>query len=284
MPREFKYKYKTKSMREADSRRVAMVRVRRLVVVLCIATIFLSVATYYFYVKDLENTNTIKNLQQQILITIETIQNNTRTIDTLNADIRAKKIVITELSNKLGFVQSEVQALTPIIKTYYATAVSGGEGVVIPVEVKLTKGSGLISVDIKNVELQSDVQDSVRIAVAVAQEYAGVDFSKKDVTVSFINERSELVVMDGPSAGAVITTTIIAAAENKTINTKILATGTIMQGGSIGEVGGVTEKAMAAKDFGAKIFLVPVGEKTPVAGIEVAEVKSIQEVVNLVLS
>jgi len=279
MPREFKYKYRT---RRNNLQKPAS-HFKKFAGFFCISTVILVFTVYYFYVKDLESTNTIKNLQQQILLNLELIQNQSRNIDNLNADINSKKILISELTNKLGIAQSEVQTLTPTIKTYYAAAVSIEGGIIIPFEVKLTNGTGLISVDIKNVELLGDVQDSVRTAVLVASDYTGVDFSKKDVTVSFINEQRELVSMDGPSAGAVITTSIIAATENRTINTEILATGTINPNGRIGRVGGVEEKALAAANFGADIFLVPIGEKIPIGGIEVVEVTHIQEIVNLVL-
>ena len=39
-----------------------------------------------------------------------------------------------------------------------------------------------------------------------------------------------------------------------------MVTGTINEDGTIGEVGGVLQKAKAAKELGAKLFLVPKGE------------------------
>ena len=41
-----------------------------------------------------------------------------------------------------------------------------------------------------------------------------------------------------------------------------MMTGTINPNGTIGEVGGILEKATAAKQIGAKIFLVPIGQST----------------------
>jgi uncharacterized protein len=100
--------------------------------------------------------------------------------------------------------------------------------------------------------------------------------------VTFVNEEGGIVSLDGPSAGAAITLTIIAGVLNKTPDSKFLITGTIESDGSVGQVGSVKEKATAAAASGAKVFLVPVGQKVD-SGIEVAEVRKIQEVVNLVL-
>jgi ATP-dependent Lon protease len=247
--------------------------------------VFLSFTTFYFYSQYTDSLSSIANLQMQIQGMTRIIENKTTAIENLKSEVKSKQFLISDLSNRLGIATSEIGQLTPVIKTYYTIGVTDNDkGVVIPIEVKITKGTGIISVDIKNVELLSEVQDSVRIAVKVAQDYTDIDFSKKDVTVSFINEDEGIVSLDGPSAGSVITTTIIAAAENKTLNKKILMTGTIEMDGSIGQVGGVREKALAAKEFGADVFLVPAGEKVNLPGIEIAEVKSIQEPVNLILS
>ena len=53
---------------------------------------------------------------------------------------------------------------------------------------------------------------------------------------------------------------LISDISGKPINNKILMTGTIQSDGSIGKIGGVTEKADAAGKYGAKIFLVPNGQ------------------------
>lgn len=67
-------------------------------------------------------------------------------------------------------------------------------------------------------------------------------------------------VVDGPSAGAAITSTIISLILNKTINQSIYVTGTINPDGAIGRVGGIIEKALAAAEDGGKLFIVPEGQ------------------------
>ena len=69
--------------------------------------------------------------------------------------------------------------------------------------------------------------------------------------------------MDGPSAGAAMTLLLAAelgAGGNTELKQDVLITGTINPDGTIGPVGGVPEKALAAGQHGAKLFLVPSGQ------------------------
>jgi len=226
----------------------------------------------------------IQSKQISINIFRSELENKTKVIENLNLIIKSKEDLIKTLQTRLGLAESEIQGLLPIIKRYRVVGILEGEGVVIPIEVKITNGTGVVSVDIKNVEFLSEIQESIRIAVDVAQTRTNTDLSNKDITISFINDRPEIVSIDGPSAGAAITTTIIAAAENKTANEKILVTGTIEKDGSIGRVGGIEQKALAAANYGASIFLVPKGQKIEMEPLQIVEVKNIIEVSNLVLS
>ncbi|MEM4650105.1 MAG: S16 family serine protease, partial [Candidatus Bathyarchaeia archaeon] len=83
---------------------------------------------------------------------------------------------------------------------------------------------------------------------------------KTDVILTVIAE-SNVNVVDGPSAGAAITIAIISAILNKTLRSDIFITGTINPDGSIGWVGGIPEKAIAAAKQNATKFLVPKGQK-----------------------
>ncbi|QQG39600.1 MAG: hypothetical protein HYS81_04460 [Candidatus Aenigmatarchaeota archaeon] len=220
---------------------------------------------------------------QQVLDTTEAALQTAHTDnDALRSDINARDETIRGLGNDLGLAENQIADLTPITKRFSVVGVRGdGTGVIIPLEVKIVSGDGSVSVNIKNVDLQSGTQASVRTAVDVAEDYTGDNFNKKDVTVSFINEESAIVTIDGPSAGGAITATIIAAAENETMRDDVLMTGTIEENGSIGPVGGVFEKAEAAKDEGAEIFIVPSGQSVSVGGIQIIEVNDINRVVKL---
>jgi predicted ATP-dependent protease len=240
--------------------------------------------SYQLYITTIQQEQSIETLQNEISSRIHAINNLTSSISDLKAELEAKQSAIDQLAQRLGLAQSEIESLTPVVKRYYGLAVrQDGTGVVTPIEVKMTKGTGLVSVNIKNVELLGATQESIRNAVFIAGALTTIDVSKKDFDVTFIYESSGLVSIDGPSAGAAITTLVVAALENKTLDSSVLVTGTIEQGGRIGKVGGVLGKAIAARDFGATTFLVPVNESVNVQGLSIREVSSIEEVTNVVL-
>ena len=133
-------------------------------------------------------------------------------------------------------------------------------GAVLKITAQIRDGGGLVLVNTA-VPTGVDFQTSARTAVNVAQKITMVDLSKKDVIFSISSENSsELQAVDGGSAGGAMTVLLISDISGKPINNKVLMTGTIEPDGSIGRIGGVSEKADAAGKYGAKIFLVPKGQ------------------------
>ena len=144
----------------------------------------------------------------------------------------------------------------------------------------LSKGTNLLSVNIKNVDLQSGAQESIRLAASIASKLSGESTAQKDIDVSFVNTFADLVSVDGPSAGGAITATIYAALKGTSLPSNVMMTGTIEPDGTIGKVGGVDKKAEAARSQGASKFLVPKGQKVTVSGIDIVEVATINDVFN----
>jgi len=132
-----------------------------------------------------------------------------------------------------------------------------GQGIIGNVTVEVQPGKGRVLVD--TTPLQGIyTQDSERIAVEVASEITGFDFSQYDVIYSIVT--SNVHVIDGPSAGGALTLATIAAVEGKEISHDFAMTGTIEEDGSIGEVGEILTKAKAAADGGITVFLIPEGQ------------------------
>ncbi|MGI0020628.1 MAG: S16 family serine protease [Nitrososphaera sp.] len=135
------------------------------------------------------------------------------------------------------------------------------EGLVMNIMVDIRDGRGLVLV---NTEIPAgvDFQTSAKTAVKVAQQHARADLSGKDVIFSIKSDNNEsgLEAVDGPSAGAAMTLLLISELQSKDIDGTILVTGTIEPDGTVGRVGGVPEKALAAGEHGAKLLLVPAGE------------------------
>lgn len=131
------------------------------------------------------------------------------------------------------------------------------EGTTMNIAVSVRDGQGLVLV---NTEIPTgvDFQTSAKTAVKVAENYLGVNLSDKDIIFSITApDNSNLNSVDGQSAGAAMTVLLINELQGKTINGDVVITGTIMSDGTIGKIGGVSEKADAAGKYGAKVFLVP---------------------------
>jgi uncharacterized protein len=136
-----------------------------------------------------------------------------------------------------------------------------GKGVPTNLRVDVREGSGKVLANIDQLLFITDTQQSIQIARYVAQNLTGRDTSSVDIIYS-VTVPTNVSIVGGPSAGAALTIATIAALQGKQLKEGVSITGTINPDGSIGDVGGVTEKAKAAKVRGISLFLVPVGEGT----------------------
>ena len=156
-----------------------------------------------------------------------------------------------------------------------------GVGTMTKLKVEIVKGKGRV---LLNSEPLTGMytQNAERKAVRYAEKYLGINMSNYDVIFTFEVKDAEMI--DGPSAGAAMTVAVIAALENRTIRKDLTMTGTIEMDGTIGEVGGILQKAQAAERAGYRIFLIPEGEELQrtyvkkvkeVGGIKIVTVKPI---------
>lgn len=132
-----------------------------------------------------------------------------------------------------------------------------GRGVMTLLEVVTRPGRGRTLVNIDQLLFWVDTQHSIRVARNVAQNVTGADLTAIDLIYTIETNAS---VIGGESAGAAITVATIAALTNASINPTVMITGTIDSAGQIGQVGAVLAKAMAVKEAGAHLFLVPTGQ------------------------
>ncbi len=131
---------------------------------------------------------------------------------------------------------------------------SEGNGVTTTLVVEAVPGTGRTLVDIDNILFWADTQHSIRMARLVAGNITGKNLSHYDLVYSIHAPAS---IIGGPSAGAAITIATIAALEGKKPRDDVMITGTINHDGTIGPVSAILEKAEAAKQANATIFLVP---------------------------
>ena len=151
------------------------------------------------------------------------------------------------------------------------------KGVVMNLLVELTKGEGRLLVNTQP-KVGIDLQTSGRTAILVAQNITKIPMTATDVILTVIAE-SNVEVVDGPSAGAAMTVAMIAAIRNQTLRRDVFMSGTVNQDQTVGPVGGLEYKALAAAEKGATLFLVPKGqsvvtvykpvEKQPIPGLTV---------------
>ncbi|MGV8088405.1 MAG: S16 family serine protease [Methanomicrobiales archaeon] len=92
--------------------------------------------------------------------------------------------------------------------------------------------------------------------MAVARNRTTADFSGSDVIFSITSE-GVIPAVDGASAGALMTIITRAAATGEPLWENRTLTGTITPDGRIGAIGGVIEKAKAAKVAGKDLLLLP---------------------------
>ena len=133
-------------------------------------------------------------------------------------------------------------------------------GVVMRADIELVEGQGRILVNTVPI-IGIDIQTSVRTVAMVAENLRGASLSDTDIILT-ITASQDVDVVDGPSAGAAITVALLAALANQGLNQDVYMTGTIINDMSIGEVGGIPYKALAAAENGSKCFIVPKGQST----------------------
>ncbi|HPR41973.1 MAG TPA: ATP-dependent protease [Candidatus Methanofastidiosa archaeon] len=131
-------------------------------------------------------------------------------------------------------------------------------GVISEMSASVSEGDGSIFVETWPLS-EIDTQASARLAATVASEVCGVDLYDYNFYYTITSSSS---VIGGPSAGGILTVATVAALNGWEVDTSVMMTGMINPDGTIGPVGGIYQKALAASEFGIKTFLVPEGQAT----------------------
>ena len=114
----------------------------------------------------------------------------------------------------------------------------------------------MILVSVNDVLAQYDTQLSGRLAAEAAENYTNISLDSLEIIYAIKINAS---VIEGPSAGAAMAVSIVAALENKTLNPEVMITGTIDKNGNIGPAGALEQKIKAAKESNITLFLVSPG-------------------------
>jgi ATP-dependent Lon protease len=109
-------------------------------------------------------------------------------------------------------------------------------------------------------QLGSVMQESARAAVshirATAKEL-GVSPEFLDQHDLHVHVPAGAIPKDGPSAGVTMATAIVSALRQQTVREDVAMTGEITLSGLVLPVGGIREKALAARRHGIKTFILP---------------------------
>jgi ATP-dependent Lon protease len=144
----------------------------------------------------------------------------------------------------------------PGVATGVAWTESGGDVLFIEASL-LPGGRGQF---IMTGQLGDVMQESARAAVSHLRANA----RELGIAANFLEGRdlhvhvpAGAIPKDGPSAGVTMATAILSAARNEAVNSDVAMTGEITLSGLVLPVGGIREKALAAKRLGLKTFILP---------------------------
>jgi len=143
----------------------------------------------------------------------------------------------------------------PGVATGVAWTEAGGD--VLFIEASLMPGAGQL---ILTGQLGSVMQESARAALSHIRQQASTlgipsDFlSKQDL---HIHVPAGAIPKDGPSAGVTMATAIVSAARGVPVEPDVAMTGEITLSGLVLPVGGIREKALAARRQGIRTFILP---------------------------
>ena len=144
----------------------------------------------------------------------------------------------------------------PGVATGVAWTESGGDVLFIEA-VLLPGGAGHLTL---TGQLGSVMQESARAALSHVRQQAealGIKpdaLSKQDLHV---HVPAGAIPKDGPSAGVTMATAIVSAARGEPVLSDVAMTGEITLSGLVLPVGGIREKALAARRYGIKTFILP---------------------------
>jgi len=200
----------------------------------------------------------VRNLEREIA-------NILRKVAKQIAEGEKQKFLITpkNLSRYLGvpkyLPEEEVEKDLVGVSTGLAWTESGGD--IIYVEATTMKGKGNL---ILTGQLGDVMKESAQAAFSYVKSRArklGIDedvFSKTDI---HIHVPAGAIPKDGPSAGITMTTAIASALTGRPVRRDIAMTGEVTLRGRILPIGGLKEKALAAKRMGIKNVIIPARNK-----------------------
>jgi ATP-dependent Lon protease len=197
----------------------------------------------------------VRSLERQIGTVARKVAARVATDSAYTARIEARGV-----PEYLGPAKFRSEAAFRLSRPGVATGVAWTEtgGDVLYIEAVLLPGGGghlTLTGQLGNV-----MQESARAALSHVRQQAAAlgiapeTLSKQDV---HIHVPAGAIPKDGPSAGVTMATAIVSAARGIPVRTDVAMTGEITLSGLVLPVGGIREKALAARRHGIRTFILP---------------------------
>ena len=128
-----------------------------------------------------------------------------------------------------------------------------GNGLTGNLVTNVRKGSGLILININDIFIKSDTQNSARLAVKAASTYTNISSNDIDMIYSFDIKGSSI---EGYSSGMSMAISVATLLLNKSLNKSVSITGAIKEDGILIPADSIEEKIKASKNNNIEKFLV----------------------------
>jgi len=229
---------------------VNLKKITPVITLLLVVSVCVNVFFFAFYIP--QNQDRISGMLEQIQVLDAEKTHPEQETGQLPVPQKNTEGIVGYASLQAPAVSQSIQIVTRQGRQFRALVLNGS---IMNISAEVAPGKGRVLV--QTTPLMGVVfQDAANTAVAVAGNISGIDLSNSDVIFS-IDSENKISEVDGPSAGALMTLLMVSAIEKRPINSSLTLTGTISGDGHIGAIGGVLEKAAAAKEHGKTLFLLP---------------------------
>lgn len=133
-----------------------------------------------------------------------------------------------------------------------AVLLNNNTGAITTVTLTVTHGNGNVSVT-GPAQVAGSTSGSARLAVEAASSYLDMNLSRYNFTYDITNATN----VSGPSAGTAMALLAVSALTGRPLLGGFTVTGTIQPDGSVGQIGGIYDKAGAASASGLSFMIVP---------------------------
>jgi ATP-dependent Lon protease len=198
----------------------------------------------------------VRNLERQIGAVVRKIAARVAASDTASTTTVAAANVPEYLGPPRFHHEVAFRVSRPGVATGVAWTETGGEVLFVEASLLPSGHHDLILTG----QLGSVMQESARAAVSHIRSQAtelGISPDFLDKYDLHVHVPAGAIPKDGPSAGVTMATAIVSALRNQSVREDVAMTGEITLSGLVLPVGGIREKALAARRHGIKEFILP---------------------------